>query len=173
MCYCCRSALGEWRIEKYSSSPNWPEFRGPTGDGHAGAPGLPLTWSETENVVWKTPIHDHGWSSPVIWQNQIWVTTATEDGTQLFAVCVDRDTGEIVHDVKVFDVEKPEHCGVGQQLRVADFRDRGGRVYVHYGTYGTACLDTHFGPSTVDAARSELRPPRGTRIVTDPVRRLC
>src|SRR5438477_13154663 len=62
---------------------NWPQFRGPEGDGHSEAKGLPLTWSETNHVKWKTPIHDRGWSSPVIWEGQIWLTTASEDGTKL------------------------------------------------------------------------------------------
>ena len=84
----------------------WPELRGPAGDGRSDATGLPLTWSETENVIWKTPIHDRGWSSPVIWHDQIWLTTATADGRQMFAVCVNRATGAIVHDVRVFDTEK-------------------------------------------------------------------
>jgi hypothetical protein len=82
---------------------NWPRFRGPTGDGVSAAVGLPLHWSESENVVWKTPIHDHGWSSPVLWGKQIWLTTATEDGKRLFAVRVDRDSGHVTHEVKVFD----------------------------------------------------------------------
>ena len=41
---------------------NWPQFRGPTGDGHAVAKDLVTTWSETENIRWKTAIHDKGWS---------------------------------------------------------------------------------------------------------------
>src|SRR5438552_16293237 len=80
---------------------NWPQFRGPDGDGNSDAKGLPLTWSETNHVKWKTPIHDRAWSSPVIWSNQIWVTTATEDVTRLLAVCVDEDTEKIVHDLKL------------------------------------------------------------------------
>ena len=56
---------------------SWPEFRGPEGNGHGPAVGLPLGWGETENVAWKTPIHGHGWSSPVIWGRQVWVTTNT------------------------------------------------------------------------------------------------
>jgi outer membrane protein assembly factor BamB len=139
-------ADGIWKaIEKRSSVANWPEFRGPTRDGHADSQGLPLTWSETENVVWKTPIHDRGWSSPVIWQNQIWVTTATEDGTQLFAVCIDRDSGKILRDVKVFDVEKPEHVAPVNSYASPTPAIEAERVYVHYGTYGTACLDTASG----------------------------
>ena len=59
---------------------NWPQFRGPLGDGHADAVDLPVTWSESENIKWKTPIHDRGHSSPVIWDDQIWLTTAATDG---------------------------------------------------------------------------------------------
>src|SRR5437016_4472406 len=89
-----------------AAGDNWPQFRGPQNDGHSDATGLPLTWSEKENVVWKTAIHDKGWSSPVVWGDQVWMTTATADGTQLFVVCVDRKTGEILRDVKLYDEEK-------------------------------------------------------------------
>ena len=63
-----------------SAGDNWPSFRGPAHDGISGAAELPVEWSESENIRWKTAIHDQGWSTPVIWENQIWVTTATEDG---------------------------------------------------------------------------------------------
>lgn len=128
-----------------TAGDNWPQFRGPNGNGHALAKQLPLTWSETNHVVWKTPIHDLGWSSPVVWDQQIWVTTATEDGQQQFAVCVDRDTGEVVHDIKVFDTEKPEHVASVNSYASPTPVIEAGRVYVHYGTYGTACLDTKTG----------------------------
>src|SRR4051812_14162998 len=65
---------------------DWPEFRGPSGDGHVPTsangktPGLPLQWSETNNVKWKTEIPFRGWSAPVILGDQVWVSTATEDG---------------------------------------------------------------------------------------------
>ena len=124
---------------------NWPEFRGPTGDGHSDATGLPLTWSETKNVVWKTPIHDRGWSSPVVWGRQVWLTTATRNGKQLFAVCVDRDSGKIVHDVKLFDVAKPDRIASMNSYASPTPAIEKGRVYVHFGTYGTACLDTGTG----------------------------
>src|SRR3990170_5172714 len=81
---------------------NWPDWRGPTADGHSDATNLPLIWSETENIVWKVPIHDFGHSTPVVWGDQIWLTTATNDGHTLYAVCVDLDTGEVVHDIEVF-----------------------------------------------------------------------
>jgi len=128
-----------------SAGENWPEFRGPTADGHSDSTGLPLTWSETENVAWKTPIHDRGWSSPVVWEKQVWMTTATEDGKELFAVCVERDTGDILHDVKLFDVEQPQAIAKINSYASPTPAIEAGRVYVHYGTYGTACLDTHTG----------------------------
>ena len=86
----------------------WNQFRGPNGDGKSDAQNLTIQFTESRNVRWKTPIHDRGWSSPVIWNNQIWLTTATADGHKLYAVCVDRKTGQIVHDRHIFDVEKPE-----------------------------------------------------------------
>ncbi len=124
---------------------NWPEFRGPDRDGNSAATRLPLVWSETNNVVWKTPVHDLGWSSPVIWGNQIWITTAAEDGRQLFAVCVDSQTGKLVHDIKVFDTPAPAHVASVNSYASPTSAIEERRVYVHYGTYGTACLDTGDG----------------------------
>ncbi len=123
----------------------WPQFRGPSGNGHADTSGLPLTWSETANVVWKTPIHDKGWSSPVIWGKQIWLTTAREDGKELFAVCVERDSGKVLHDIKLFDVVKPQFCHPYNSYASPTPVIEEGRVYVHFGSAGTACLDTATG----------------------------
>ncbi len=123
----------------------WPEFRGPTGDGHSDCRGLPVTWSETENVAWKTAIPGRGWSSPVIWHGQIWLTTATPDGKEMFAVCVDRETGKIVRNVKVFDAANPEPIAAINSYASPTSVVEEGRVYHHYGTYGTACMDTATG----------------------------
>jgi len=124
---------------------DWREFRGPTGQGHAGAEHLPLAWAESRNIAWKTAIHDRGWSSPVVCGNQVWLTTATEDGRRLFAVCVDRETGKVVHDIQVFEVEKPQPIAEANTYATPTPAIEPGRVYVHYGTYGTACLDTATG----------------------------
>jgi len=125
-----------------SAAENWPQFRGPKGDGHADAKSLPTTWSETENVRWKTPVHGKAWSSPVIWGDQIWMTTAPEDGTQLFAVCIDRNTGKIVHDLKLFEVANPQFCHKFNSYASPTPVLEDGRVYVTFGSPGTACLDT-------------------------------
>lgn len=126
-----------------SAGENWPNFHGPTNDNHSNATDLPLTWSETENVVWKTPIHDSGWSSPVIWGNQIWLTMATDDGKQSYALCLDRQTGRIVHDLKLFDNAEPEDTRKYNSFASCTPVIEAGRVYVHFGSYGTACLDTN------------------------------
>jgi hypothetical protein len=65
---------------------DWPQFRGPTGQGHSDEQGLPLTWSETKNVRWKVAIPGKGWSSPVVQADRIWLTTATEEGKSLRAI---------------------------------------------------------------------------------------
>ncbi len=123
----------------------WPQFRGPQGDGQADNQSLPLAWDEQTNITWKTPIHGRGWSSPVILGNQIWLTTATADGKQMFALCVDRTTGEIIHDVKLFDVTNPREIHKLNSYASPTPVIEQGRVYIHFGSYGTACLDTETG----------------------------
>ncbi len=123
----------------------WPQFRGPGGNGHSDATGLPLRWSETENVRWKTALHDRGWSSPVIWGDQIWMTTALASGHQMFALCVDRNTGKIVHDIKLFDIEKPGFCPHLNSYASPTPAIEQARVYLHFGSYGTVCLDSKTG----------------------------
>jgi outer membrane protein assembly factor BamB len=132
-----------------SSQADWPDFRGPWCDGRAVPPGqtndigLPLHWSDSENVRWKTPIPLRGWSSPVILGSQIWLTTATVDGHDFFAICVDKDSGRILFDKKIFHCEAPEPLGNNLNCYASPSPViEAGRVYVHFGSYGTACLDT-------------------------------
>jgi outer membrane protein assembly factor BamB len=126
-------------------SAQWPQFRGPSGQGTSHAKGLPLKWGESENVAWKTPIHGRAWSSPVVLDGQIWLTTATEDGKELSAICVDAITGRIVHDLKLFHVAEPQFAhkfnSYGSPTPVLE----PGRAYVTFGSPGTACLDAKTG----------------------------
>jgi outer membrane protein assembly factor BamB len=124
---------------------NWPQFRGPAGDGISDATGVPVMFSETENVRWKTAIHDKGWSSPVVWGDQIWLTTAREDGKQMYAVCVDLNSGEIKRDIKLWDVEEPQYCHPYNSYASPTPAIEAGRVYVHFGVHGTAAIDTTTG----------------------------
>src|SRR5581483_8763781 len=128
---------------------DWPDFRGPFADGRAQAEGdtnligLPVRWSETENVVWKTAVHDKGWSSPVILGGKIWLTTADAGGHDFFAICVDEATGKILTDKKIFHCDHPEPLGndLNGYASPSPVIEEG-RAYVHFGSYGTACLDT-------------------------------
>jgi outer membrane protein assembly factor BamB len=126
--------------------PNWNQFRGPQGDGISTARNLPVEFSETKNVRWKVPVLGVGWSSPVVWKNQVWVTSGIEGGRKLLAICLDVETGKIVHQVTVFDVTNPGMEWMNQNPHATPTPlVEEGRIYVHYGSYGTACLDTASG----------------------------
>ena len=124
---------------------NWPQFRGPGGQGVSLAKDLPLHWDEKTNVRWKTPIHGKAWSSPVVWGEQVWMTTATEDGHKLYAVCVDKETGQ--GRLRLAGVRRagPAVLPPVQQLRLAHAGHRGGPGLRHLRLPGTACLDTATG----------------------------
>ncbi|MEE3368260.1 MAG: PQQ-binding-like beta-propeller repeat protein [Planctomycetota bacterium] len=121
---------------------NWPQLHGPSANSHAESTQLPLTWSETQNVKWKTAIHGRGWSSPVVWENQIWVTTASADGKRMSVLCVDRESGRTLHDRLLYENEKPRFGNDFNSYASPTPVIEAGRVYVHFGSYGTACLDT-------------------------------
>ena len=123
----------------------WPQFRGPDGNGVSAATGLPVTWSEQENVRWKIPIHGRAWSSPVVLGDQVWMTTATPDGKQLFAIAVHKDTGKVLHDLKVFDVATPQFAHSFNTYASPTPIVEAGRVYVTFGSPGTAAIETATG----------------------------
>ncbi len=120
----------------------WPEFRGPTRDGHTTAKNLPVTFSPTENVVWKTPVPGKAWSSPVIAGNRIWLTNATEDGKRLSLVTIDRNDGRRISDLTLFEIESPAYCHPFNSYASATPVLAGNRIYTHFGSAGTACVDT-------------------------------
>ena len=127
-----------------TGAESWDQFRGPRGNGHAAA-NLPITWSKTENVDWKTAIDGKAWSSPVVWGDQIWMTNATPDGKRLSAVCVNGSSGKIVHDITVFEIAQPMFCIAYNSYASPTPVIEEGRLWVHYGSAGTACLDTTNG----------------------------
>ncbi len=120
---------------------SWPQFRGPSGQGVSAAEKLPDSWSEERGVVWKTRIHGRGWSSPVIQGNQIWLTTATEDGKALSGLCVEADSGKILYDQVLFRVDEPQYAHKFNSYASPSPLIDGKRVYLTFGSEGTACLD--------------------------------
>ncbi|SVE12736.1 uncharacterized protein METZ01_LOCUS465590, partial [marine metagenome] len=89
---------------------HWNQFRGPDGDGDARDADLPLTFGEDQHVVWKTPMSGKAWSSPVVQDGTVWMTNALLDGKKMWAVCLDFETGKKLHEILVFENEKPQYC---------------------------------------------------------------
>ena len=125
---------------------DWSGFRGPTGQGHSAEQGIPLEWSESHNVVWKTPVEGLGWSSPVVADNRLWLTAAVTDDSagegSLRVRAFDVETGQTLVDTEVFAIDdarapNPKNSLASPTPVVAD-----DRVYVHFGAYGTAALTT-------------------------------
>lgn len=125
------------------AAEEWPQFRGPDGQGHSSERGLPLEWSETRNIAWKVPVPGRGWSSPIVAGERIWVTTAVIDrGTSLRAVAYDVGTGREVVNVEVFKIARMDLLNLKNSHASPSAIVEGDRVYVHFGAEGTAALTT-------------------------------
>ena len=145
----------------------WPQWRGPEGQGHApAARDLPVEWSESQNIAWKTPLPGRGWSSPAIDERVVWVTTAVESplseeekaariaktGSRLpmnaagsvafHALGIDRATGRLLHDLQLFSVDDPQPIHALNSFASPSPVLGAGRLWCHFGDYGTACIDT-------------------------------
>jgi len=127
-----------------SQEKNWTHFRGSNLNGMALTENIPLKWDDSV-IKWKTEIHDNGYSSPVVYNNQIWVTTAKPDGKELYAVCTDFQTGKIIYDIKVFTPDKVQKKNSLNTYATPTPCIEKGFVYVHYGSMGTACINTANG----------------------------
>jgi outer membrane protein assembly factor BamB len=128
----------------HTQDKDWTHFRGSNLNGIAENENIPLKWDDSV-IKWKTEIHDNGYSSPVVYNNQIWVTTAKSDGKELFAVCIDFKTGKIVYDIKVFTPDEiPGKHSINTYASPTACIEKG-FVYVHYGSMGTACINTGNG----------------------------
>jgi len=127
-----------------AQAQQWPEFRGPGGQGHSNERGLPLAWSESRNIAWKTPVPGLGWSSPVVADGRVWLTAAIEKrGISLRVLAYDVASGREVVNVEAFNVPSyrreinPKNSWASPTPVIDN-----GRVYVHFGADGTAALTT-------------------------------
>ena len=123
----------------------WPQLRGPAGQGHAPGAELAVTWSEQEHVRWKYADPGEGWSSPVVADGRVWMTTACDSGHSLRAVCVDLASGKLLKDVEVFRVDELAAQAAMNSYASPSPVVADGRLYAHFGTYGTACLAADTG----------------------------
>jgi len=120
----------------------WPQFRGPDGQGHSSQEKLPLNWSEDKNIRWKVPVPGSGWSSPVVRDGRIWLTAAQDKGRSLRLVSLDLETGKLLHDLEVFRREDPGSIHSKNSYASPSALLEGDRVYVHYGANGTAAVSS-------------------------------
>ena len=141
----------------------WPEFRGPNGNGIVvGERGLPTTWSEEKNIAWKTKIDGKAWSSPVVWDDQIWITNSSVDGKLMEGICINKKDGKIKYRLSLFKNETVEPLGnnvnsYGSPSPVIE-KDA---VYIHFGSYGTTAIDTNSGKEIWKRTDLECRHFRG------------
>jgi len=152
-----------------TAAKDWPEFRGPLGNGHVTDSTIPVTWSDSENITWKVDVPGRGHSSPVIADGKIWLTTAIAEelseqekqdrlakiansqgleivnSVSLRAICYDQETGEEIYNVELLRPEtlEPIHKTNTYASPTPVIHD--GKVLVHFGTYGSACVDAKSG----------------------------
>ncbi len=130
-----------------AAETEWPQFRGPTGQGHSLAKNLPIEWNATTNVAWKTPVPGSGWSSPVVSRGRIYLTAAVapEGSTEvtLRALCFDAAKGTLVWDTEVFRPDPGSATTMHRKNTAASPTPivTADRLFVHFGHLGTAALD--------------------------------
>ncbi len=155
------------------SLPDWPQFRGPLGNGVADAEDLPVKFGESDALVWKTKLPGRGWSSPVSRNGKIWLTTAAEivpseeerikllteagDDPKKFKVrqimssimigiqVIDWKTGKLEKEIELKKIDAPDSIhSLNSYASPTPVLD-GGKLYAHFGTFGTWCVDTENG----------------------------
>ncbi|MCK5821135.1 MAG: PQQ-binding-like beta-propeller repeat protein [Bacteroidales bacterium] len=126
-------------------SLSWPGYRGPSDNGHSLAKNIPIHWNDSTNIEWRNAIPGQGWSSPVILDNQIWITTAIEKGQSLWAYCFDLESGKMLHNMELFSQDSTQESHPLNSFASPTPAIEKNRVYVHFGAYGTACIDTRSG----------------------------
>jgi len=136
-------ALIFWLGLLAQAQENWTHLRGSKLDGHSVSTQAPVTWSETNQILWKTEIRGVAWSSPIVFDDQVWTSSATQNGEELFAVCTDFNSGKILKEVMLFKPDSVQHIHPTNSYATSTPCIEDGFVYVHFGTYGTACVNTH------------------------------
>ncbi|QDT38164.1 outer membrane biogenesis protein BamB [Stratiformator vulcanicus] len=145
-------------------------FRGGDGNGLVESANLPVDINADSDVVWRTPVHGRGWSSPVVLEGTIWLTTATEDGRSMSVLAIDATDGTVIHDRVVFENESPNFSHPTNTYASCSPVVESGRVYVHFGRYGTACLDSKSAETLWerrDILYDDFRGPASSPILQD------
>jgi hypothetical protein len=149
-----------------NAGDTWPEWRGEDGQGRSTAIDIPIRWSESKNIDWRTEIPGHGWSTPVIADGKVWVTTATDtratkeeiarrrkettnsqplifsSHASFLAVCVDLESGDILKNIEVLAEDDPQFIQIDNSYATPTPILEGDRLYCHFGSSGMAAVDT-------------------------------
>jgi outer membrane protein assembly factor BamB len=120
-----------------AGADNWPQWRGPTDDGICTETNLPTKWSATENIAWKLPLPGKGGSTPVVWRDRIFLTSA--DGQDIVLVCVST-SGKELWKRKLGSGDKKYMGGEGNNASASACTD-GKHVWAPAGTGDLACFD--------------------------------
>ena len=123
----------------------WTQFRGTHLDGLSSEKDLPIVWNDSTNIAWKSEIAGRGWSSPVVYGDQIWLTTAALDGKKMSAICSDLKSGKVIHDILLFSQDTIYNKHSVNSYATPTPCIEKGFVYVSFGSSGTACLDSNDG----------------------------
>jgi outer membrane protein assembly factor BamB len=156
-------------VQPLEGADVWPQFRGPGGQGHSTTTGLPLHWGEQENICWKSPLPGRGWSSPVVADGSVWLTTAVESAASesqrqarvagrpmalelevaqsitLLALEVDLTSGRVMRNIELGQVKSPQAIHTLNSYASPTPVLENGRLYCHFGAFGTACVDASSG----------------------------
>lgn len=138
LCICCIFACITVSAQEQES---WTQFRGPNGQGISKAKDLPVNWSAEENIAWKTEIPGEAWSSPIVWNDHIFVTTATEDGKNCHVIAIDSKSGKVLWNKIVFTQQPQQHRHEMNSYATPTPVTDGKTVYAVFSGGGFAALD--------------------------------
>jgi outer membrane protein assembly factor BamB len=130
-----------------AAETEWPQFRGPTGQGLSRAVNVPVEWDAAKNVAWKVELPGRGWSSPVLAKGRLYFTASLADAATaevtLRAVCCDAGDGHVLWDAEVFRPDAESTTAMHRKNSLASPTPivTADRLYVHFGHMGTAALD--------------------------------
>jgi outer membrane protein assembly factor BamB len=124
----------------YGHADDWPQFRGPDGEGHASARNLPLTWTDRDNIAWRTSVPGVGWSSPIVSGDRVWLTTADNSRPPLRLIGIERATGRVACNLGVLMPEAPIKVHPKNSHATPTPVIDQDRLYANFGPHGTACV---------------------------------
>jgi outer membrane protein assembly factor BamB len=140
-----QAALLYWFATGHSSAASWPEFRGPTAQGLSDITNAPIHWDVNKNIVWKASIPGTGWSSPILSDGKIYLTTALHEDSavSLRVLCLDESKGSLLwnHEALRVDFGAAKQIHTKNSLASPTPIVRDGRIYAHFGHMGSAALD--------------------------------